>query len=198
MTDTVLPCSAIAVGGNVGRLLARAFAPLVLVVLLAGVRSAPAARADGGVDQVVKRIGAYELDVSSSPGPYVPNLSIDVSVLVERYPSGDTVPDATVTVRASPDGGGRSLTFPATHGQATNKVLYGANVRLPVGRWQIAAEVRHGDWSGSASFPLTVGTPPPIPDVAARVWRIAPWVAAALIVAWGMWLSVRVLRGQYR
>ncbi len=140
----------------ISQLLALSFVLQLLV-------QAQPASANGGTIQVSSEpVGPYEVTVLTSPSPLVAGTAdITVAVIDPRIvsPSQDpTALDAQVEVTAQPaDNSSPPASFPATHDQATNKLLYQANVALPSsGQWQFTVRVSGPDGGGSVQFAADV------------------------------------------
>jgi hypothetical protein len=121
--------------------------------------------ANGGTIQVSSaQAGPYQVTVLTSPSPMLAG-PVDVTVAVSdprvTDPAKDnTVLDAQVAVIVQQVGGGSvPSTFPATHEQATNKLLYQANVSVPSGgQWQFSVQVAGPDGGGTVQFSSDVGS----------------------------------------
>ena len=102
-----------------------------------------AACADGGKLLLRQQTGPLIVSVFSSPdtlrvGP------ADISVMVQKSSDKSSVLNATVKVHLSHTTAGdiSEVFAPATHKNATNKLLYAAHVNLPVaGSWKLAADI---------------------------------------------------------
>jgi hypothetical protein len=145
--------------------------PVVMLMLLAlscvlqVAAPAQLVLANGGTIQVSSaQVGPYQVTVLTSPSPMVAG-TVDVTVAVSdprvTDPSKDnTVLDAQVTVIVQQAGGSSApASFPATHEQATNKLLYQANVSVPSGgQWQFSVQVAGPDGGGTVQFSSDVGS----------------------------------------
>lgn len=80
--------------------------------------------ADGGTIVFRQRSGPYSVTLFASPDPLRVGIG-DLSVLVERASDGAPVLDAGVAIELDGEA------VKATHGNATNKLLYQARVELP-------------------------------------------------------------------
>lgn len=115
--------------------------------------------------QFRKPAGPFMVTVFSEPVP-VRAGAADLSVMIERASDQSTVLDAHVMVHLKKTEAGSivELAAPATHGRATNKLLYAASVTLPsAGIWQMTVDVREKGDEASASGALNVlGKEPPL------------------------------------
>ena len=157
---------------------------VLLVPLLLGLLSGNA-RADGGVVRLREARGPYVVTVFTASEPLRDN-PVDVSVLVQRRDSADAILDATVDLIFTPppesavepaeptcgqsqgalmshpaDGQMTPFSVPATHKQASNKLLYAAPIRLgTTGNWQLQAAIERGNDVVKVSCIIPVGSPP--------------------------------------
>lgn len=153
--------------------------PLIAVAPYFLACSTAVARADGGVPRLSEQAGGYRVTVFTSPTPFRVG-PVDVSVLVQDADSGELVPNARVTVGATPRGRpGTGLSHPATTAAATNKLYRAAVFELPeAGWWDLEVTVEGGRGSARARFAVEAADPPP------QLWALAPWVGwPALAVA---------------
>jgi hypothetical protein len=135
------------------------------------------ARADGGTIRLSERKGGYQITVFTSPTPLRAG-PVDVSVFVQDAATGEPVPEARVTVRASPRGRpAEAESYPATTEAATNKLFRAAAFDLPAAGWwemEIVVDVR--DEPLRVGFELEAAEPPP------RWLSLWPWVAWPILV----------------
>jgi hypothetical protein len=97
--------------------------------------------ADAGAILLREQTGAIRITVFAAPAPLRAGPA-DISVLVQDASSGEPLLDATVRLRLSLPGEGQTL-LPATHVNATNRMLYAAPVVLQKeGRWRLEGDVR--------------------------------------------------------
>ncbi|MDQ2711496.1 MAG: hypothetical protein M3Y24_04545 [Acidobacteriota bacterium] len=99
--------------------------------------------ADGGTLVLRKQAGPFVISIFSSPETLRvgPN---DFSAMVQRTEDQSSLLDATVKLRLTriTTEGISELYAPATHANATNKLLYAARVNVPsAGVWKLAADV---------------------------------------------------------
>ncbi|WP_420239582.1 hypothetical protein ACOBR2_08445 [Telmatobacter bradus] len=125
---------------------------LVLVGIFAG--SVPL-MADGGRIRMHEKSGPFLITLFTTPDPLVAGPA-DFSVAVERADRAGVVEDAEVTLLLTrPDG--THLALQATHGAATSRFLYAANLSLPVsGAWRVKAIVSKGDLVGESETRVDV------------------------------------------
>lgn len=135
----------------------RLIGALLLLSALAALGTTTALANGGTIQLADQPVGPYAVTVFTSPSPLRVGTA-DVSVLVVRAGTNDAVLDAQVRVTTEPvghDGPGGS--FEATHAQATNKLLYAANVSLPSdGPWRLTVAVAGPEGGGSAAFTVDV------------------------------------------
>lgn len=154
------------------------------------------ALANGGTLQVSETVGPYQVSVYSSPSPPRVGLA-DVSVLVQRAETDEVVDDAQVEITAAPVGhAGSGGTYPATRGQATNRLYYAAHIPLgSEGRWRFEVMVAGPEGSGQVGFEAQVGQ-------AGLLDSTLVWVVLALLpvamVALLIWRGGRKPRGERR
>jgi len=176
-----------------------------------------AAKADGGVMRMRQTQGPFVVTIFSLPGA-ANGLPTDVTVMVQRRNSGAVVMDATVDLSLVAPAGARlnpgdvlcglarnlpspgapavlaePASFPATHAQAVNKLLYGASLTLrAAGNWQLRATVRQGDEEARVACVLPVGMPP---NKVAALWPCLalPPIAIALFAV-NQWLRFKLER----
>ena len=184
-----MPCRSRATGP------ARAAALALLLMLLL----APRVAANGGTIQLSDEpAGPYQVTVLTSPSPIMAGrvdvsvAVLDPSLLLTDPQQDDLVHDAQVQITAKRTGdAGAGTSYPATHDQATNKLLYAANVAVPdAGQWQFTVQVTAAHGQGSAAFTATVEPVPGSGDPAVVVFLGLPVVVAALVFG-GMWLRRR-------
>ena len=157
----------------------------VLLVPLLLELSSDDARADGGVVRLREARGPYVVTIFTASEP-LRDSPEDVSILVQRRDSSEAILDASVDLMftpppelavepieqmcrqsegalMSPPSAGQMTQFsvPATHKQASNKLLYAAPVRLgTTGRWQLEASIERGGEVVKLGCVIPVGSPP--------------------------------------
>jgi hypothetical protein len=165
---------------------------LFVLALLAGPCSA-LAHADGGQVRRMERRGDYQLTVFTSPSPLRAG-PIDVSVLVQDARTGQTVPDAIVTVELTPpEKSLPPIRAAATTADATNKLLRAALVDLPAsGSWDIRVECTIAHEPAPIAVAFTVEAAPPLPRwLSVWPWFTWPLVAAPLLAIHRMLVARR-------
>lgn len=103
------------------------------------------------------RAGPYAVSVWSQPDP--PQVGkLDMGVAVMTLEARNPVLDAEVRLTAEPiDRGETPISVVASRGTGANKLLYNADLELPIeGRWRVTVEVEGKRGSGSAGFALEV------------------------------------------
>jgi hypothetical protein len=169
---------------------------LSILTALVMVLAPPVAKGDGGVVQLRETRGPFSVTVFVSPEVVTSGLT-DVSVLVQSQKNGDVILDADVNLSLIPPEDatlneldpfcGRStggatfrsvnaaphpLTVPATRGQASNKLLYAALLKLDaIGNWRLYVTVSRGSDRASFDCVLPVTTP------SAKLSRLWPYLA---------------------
>lgn len=119
--------------------------------------------ADGGTVLFRGPAGPFEITVFGSPTPLRIGAA-DLSVLVKRTAEATTVLDANVTLHLvkSVDGRIIEVTARPTHEQASNKLLYAANMRIPSnGSWRVDVLVKQGSASAELSGRMFALPPQP-------------------------------------
>ena len=157
----------------------------VLAALLLLGLSSRDARADGGVIRLFEAKGPYVVTIFTASEP-VQDSPVDVSVMVQRRDSSEAILDANVDLMFTPPTestvepveqmcgqlgealmsrplGGQmtEFTVPATHKQASNKLLYAAPVEFgTVGNWRLQASIERGSEAVKVDCIIPVGSPP--------------------------------------
>jgi len=176
------------------------------------------ANADGGLVRTKQAQGPFIITLFT-PADVSRGFPTDVTVLVQSRDTGEAVLDAEVALEfvdaagagfpaADPvcglsqnatllgpvDATGRPRSFPATHAEAANKLLYGTFVVFPAaGDWQLRATVRQGGQATTVMCILPVALGPPR---LAGLWPclVLPLLAIALFST-NQWLRRRPLEG---
>lgn len=129
------------------------------ILLIAIFLSALPLWADGGNVVLQKRSGPFIITLFSDPHPIRVGRA-DLSVMCQKAEDNSPVLDAKVFLRLRrPSSGGDILEFtlPARHDNASNKLLYAANLDLPSpGNWQVNVEVENNGTLASLGGSLTV------------------------------------------
>jgi hypothetical protein len=113
---------------------------------------------DAGAVLLRQETGAIRITVFAAPAPLRAG-PIDVSVLVQDATGGEPRLDAQVELRFSL-AGYPETSLPATHENATNKVLYAAPVVLQrEGRWRLEVDVRSPNQRAQFRTEVTVLSP---------------------------------------
>ncbi len=149
----------IVVNGVIGWTGGRFMAALATAGALAVLATLPAL-ADGGTLRVANApIGAYRVNVFTSPTPVPPD-SVDVSILATERGRG-LAAGLEIMVVARPLGTpGPSVSAPATQDQATDPRYYAAKFALgSVGAWEIVVQIRGPRGEGEVSFEVMVQDP---------------------------------------
>ena len=125
--------------------------------------------ADGGAVQLRQESGPFVITVFASPSPARAG-PVDISVLVQDRATLRALLDADVSLHFA--GGASEIDASATRAQAQNKLLYAANLNLPVdGSWRYSVSVHRGQAQGIASGSLSVA--PAAPAIAQHWGSIA-------------------------
>lgn len=166
---------------------------LALLALVAG-GTTVLGHAGAGTPQISNQeMGPYRVFVWSDPQPaQVGEYHVAVA-LTENIPgdttgfAGDAVLDAEVLVTVTHAGDGTTLTAPATHENAVNKVFYEAEFDLPeVGQWQVEISVQSPDGPVSIAYAADV-QPASLPWMTVAGGVLAVLLAvAALVLHWKM------------
>jgi hypothetical protein len=138
------------------------------------------ALADGGQIRSMESHGELQLTVFTSPTPLRAG-PIDVSVLLQNAHTGQTIPDADVTVELTrPSKSHPPIRTHATTDDATNKLLRAALIDLPApGQWSIRVECTTPQIPAPIVANLDVDAAPPLPPWL-TVWPWFTWPAAVV------------------
>jgi len=157
----------------------------VLAALLLLGLSSRDARADGGVIRLFEAKGPYVVTIFTASEP-VQDSPVDVSVMVQRRDSSEAILDANVDLMFTPptesavkptekmcgqlgealmsppsDGRITQFTVPATHKEASNKLLYAASIKFgATGNWQLQVSIERGGEALKVGCTVPVGSPP--------------------------------------
>jgi hypothetical protein len=119
----------------------------------------------------------------------------DLSVLLETAGGNDPVLDATVRLLLRHNA--TQVTVPATHTQATNKLLYAALPNLPEsGQWQVTVAVERAGIHSEVSGTIEVLPGPPAVLFYWPYFLIVPFVIG--LFALNQWLKKREAAGRRR
>ena len=144
-------------------------------------------QADGGVVRLREAQGPFVITVFT-PSELVSGVDTDVSVLVQGRDSGDAILDASIdlvftlanatgpviepidplcsqpaaaSLRSTSGSQNREVAVPATHKQASNKLLYAALIKFPVaGGWGLRASVQRGHDAAEVACGIPIGMAP--------------------------------------
>jgi hypothetical protein len=115
---------------------------------------------DGGIVQFRQEAGPFVVTLFSTPSPLRAGPAY-LSVLVESAQNQSPVLDASVVLQLR-DAQGTEVNAPATHGQATNKLLYAALPVIPkAGNWAIRVKVTRNNETSMAAGTIQVLAAPP-------------------------------------
>jgi hypothetical protein len=153
-------------------------------LLLLGL-SSRGVRADGGAIRLFEAKGPYVITIFTASEP-VQDGPMDVSVMVQRRDSSEAILDANVDLMFTPPAEltvipieqmcgqfGKALmspssdmqmtefTVPATHKQASNKLLYAASIKFgATGNWRLQVSIERGSEVVKVGCVIPVGSPP--------------------------------------
>jgi hypothetical protein len=138
-----------------------------LIVSVALFLACATARADGGIVQFRKAVGALVITVFTAPSPLSAG-PVDFSLLVQSQDNLEPVLDARVFLLVSAHGSTTKIHAQATRAQAQNKLLYAAPVTLAQpGRWDLSIAVMRNDKRTDAAGSIEVA---PSPELAGSYW----------------------------
>lgn len=147
--------------------------------------------ADGGTVQFHKQAGPFDVTLFSSPVPLRAGKA-DLSVMVQKASDNSNIQNANVTVhlRKATSDNVVEVVAPATHGKATNKLLYAAELTIPSpGAWQVNVEVNAAGTTATAAGQIEV-LPPQAPAVSYwGYFALIPF--AILLFVFNRWLRRR-------
>ncbi len=146
-------------------------------------------RGDGGTLVLRKQAGPLTISVFASPEPLRVG-PVDLSVMVQRVDDKSEVLNGDVKMhltRSSPDGISE-LFAPATHSNATNKLLYASRISLPAaGIWKLAVMVNSKSGNAEVAGEITV-RPPQAPILAYwPYFAVVPLIVALFVI--NQWLK---------
>lgn len=143
---------------------------------------------DGGTVQFRKQAGPLLITVFSAPTPLRAGVA-DFTVLVQNSHDTGVVLDAEVVLTLSKVDAS-DISVPATHAQATNKLLYAAHPVLPAaGDWRLIVSVKSQGTAVSVDGVITVM--PTQPSIMAYWLYIAMAPAGILFFVVNQWLKSR-------
>lgn len=132
--------------------------------------------ADGGTVIFQKQEGDFQITVFGLPSPLRAG-PVDLSVLIQKIETREPILDAQVSLSVTPIAAnlqpGEEIWTPpccslkrsddfyvATRDQAQNKLMYHAFFPIPAsGKWNLAVEVRRGNFAHYFIEPITVAPP---------------------------------------
>lgn len=119
--------------------------------------------ADGGAVLFQRHAGPFVVTLFSASAP-LRSGPADLSVLLVSAADNQPVLDATVTLNLAQEG--KQQAVPATHAEATNKLLYAATPDLPkAGKWQAAILIdQHGTHAEATGIIDVLPGPPRLLD----------------------------------
>jgi len=173
--------------------------------------------ADGGVVRIREAQGPFLVTIFTPAEPLA-GTPTEVAVMVQQLETGQVLTDAAVDLSFAPPASaavqpgevlcapsssaalpasvsaGQPITrFPASHAQASNKLLSGTSVRLrAVGDWHLVATVRHKGEETNVACVL------PVHAASSRLAWLWPYLAlpplAIALFAVNQWLRMRMAR----
>jgi hypothetical protein len=151
-----------------------------ILPLLIGLLAPLIVQADGGTVQLHEASGRFVVTLFTTPDPLRAGL-IDTSVLVQDRETGRVILDATVNLVFQPAGSGSpSLRTRATHGEAKNRLLQAATLRVPApGWWTVRVFVSRG--SDEAVLATKLMVMPAAPRLAA-IWPLLIFPPLAIVL----------------
>jgi hypothetical protein len=134
--------------------------------------------ADGGAVQLRSEAGGLAITVFTTPAPLTAG-PIDVSLLLQDRDSLKPVLDADVSLLLRSRSTNCEIRATASHGQATNKLLYAAPLMLTEsGAWQIAVSVLRNGKRAEIGGTIEVL---PAPQMAASYWGYVAFPPLAIV-----------------
>ncbi len=142
--------------------------------------------ADGGALQMRVQDAGLVLSAFTSPVPLRVGMA-DVSVLVQKAADQSPVMDGEVTLRLRGPQGAEIIAN-ATHAQATNKLLYAANVNFAnAGNWTLQVNFTDGSHSANAAAKLAVLPEAPLLSTYWPEFAVVP--VGLILFALNQWLK---------
>jgi hypothetical protein len=155
---------------------------LVFTFALTACYFPPRVWAHGGTPRLTRaEAGAYAVSVWTQPAtPRVGTL--DTSIAVMHPQDGTPVQDADVRLIAEPiNPSGKSIARQAIPGAGGNRLLYHANLDLPMsGRWRVTIRVKGPEGTGKAAFEAQVQPP-------RRLWWLLGGLIGGIVLLWLTW-----------
>ncbi len=118
---------------------------------------------DGGTMLFRQQAGPFVITAFAEPAPVRVGVA-DISTMVQRETDQSTVLDAKVSVHLKQSAPGKivELVAPATHANATNKLLYAAHLNIPsTGEWTLSVDVSEKQGAALASTEINILPPEP-------------------------------------
>jgi len=138
-----------------------------------------------------KQAGPFLIAAFAQPTP-VRVGTADISAMVQRVTDQQTILDASVNIhlRQSTEGRIVEVVAPATHANATNKLLYAAHVKIPSsGTWTVSVDVNAKQGAGLAAGDVDVLPQQPAGEA---YWPFLVFVPLAIaLFALNRWLRAR-------
>lgn len=153
--------------------------------------------ADNGTLVLQKEAGPFTISVFASPEPLRIGRG-DLSVMLQKSAGRSSVLDAKVKLHLTHSGAeGISEVFvPATHGKASNKLLYASNVNLSAeGVWNLMVTVESNLGNAEVAGKITVG---PRQAPMAAYWpyfAVVPLIAVLFVI--NQWLRRKRMIGPH-
>jgi hypothetical protein len=146
--------------------------------------------ADGGKVQFQRKAGAFNITLFSTPTPVRAGRA-DFSVMVQKSGTETPVLDADVRLHLiKREDSIKEVSALARHEQATNKLLYAAQVDLnATGKWRVEISVQTA--SGSALVTGEIEVLPPVPPLLAHWPYFAVLPVLAILFAFNQVLKRR-------
>ena len=165
---------------------------LLLIIAIASSYRIIQAQADGGAVQFEKSAGPFVVTVFATPTPLRAG-PVDIGVMIQSRENQQPVFDCQAFVRLWKEGA-MSILVEAGHEAAQNKLLYGAQVRVPEpGPWAVEVEIKHGEESITCAGEIRVAPASSILFVYWRSLALPPLFIS--LFALNQWLKRRRVKG---
>lgn len=146
------------------------------------------ALADGGTVQFRSEAGPYVITLFTTPTPLTAG-PIDISLLLQDRDGLTPVLDADVSLVLRSRSTEAEIQAPANHGEASNKLLYAAQLgSMEAGRWQVAVTVRRNGMRAETGGAIEVM---PAPQMGSSYWG---YIAFPPVMIVGFVVRERLLR----
>jgi hypothetical protein len=170
-------------------------AAMAMLIAIAWIPDIIHAHADGGAVQFEKSAGRFVVTVFTTPSPLRTG-PVDISLMIRSRDNQQTVLDCQAIVQLCKEGA-TSIRSKATHEAAQNKLLYAAQVNVPVpGLWELEVAIEHGDDSINVAGEITVAPANPVLLVYWRSLALPPLFISLFAV--NQWLKRRRVKGDKR